>query len=105
MISHLPTEPLTYGTLSKILLDLQPSQSLVYYTGLLGRDSEIPSPEHTRVRGVQRAAMEAYERGQVTLVQRRLREGVYEYIAVRLSQPARNVARLPRLAALYGDAA
>lgn len=101
MISHLPTTPFTYGTLSQTLLDLAPGQSVIYHTGMLAKDREFPSADYLRVRETQRAAMEAYERGQVTLVQRRLKDGVYEYIAVRLAQkPARNAARLHAIAVL-----
>jgi len=97
-----PAKPLvlTYGTLSQILLDLKPGEQFTYHIGMLLADREFPAADYQRVNDVGRAAYEAYERGQVLLVQHRLGENCYQYLAIGAKKPRRHLIKAPSLASL-----
>ena len=55
----------------------------IYHRGFLARDTRRPHVENTKVRQLAEAAKVANKNGIATLTQRRLGEGVYEYLAIR----------------------
>jgi hypothetical protein len=73
---------LTYAALNELLPTMVKGQALVYHVGSLMLD-RLRGPMYATVHGVALAAYQAYERGEVTLVQRKLAPLQYEYIAIR----------------------
>jgi hypothetical protein len=63
-----------------------PGKSYVYHLGLLGADRQIPGPGRASADKSAEAAWQDYESGYVTLTQRKLSDGIYEYIAVGLEK-------------------
>lgn len=59
------------------------SRSIIYHTGLLMADRQSKDPAAPIISAVAGMALSAANRGIVTLVQRRLGEANYEYIAIR----------------------
>jgi hypothetical protein len=60
------------------LRELRRGQSMIYYTGFLTKDRGPPNDEISQIAS---AAWALFESGYITLVQRRLSENVYQYIA------------------------
>lgn len=61
-------------------------QSVVYHRGFLARDTtdmSLPRDRRWEIGATAGTAWKAYEAGQVSLVQRHLGGGVYDYIAQR----------------------
>lgn len=77
---RLPT--LTATSVTEMLSRMAPGQILIYHVGTLMYD-RIRGLEFGRVHGAAQAAWNAYVRGEVTLVQRKLAPLKYEYIAIR----------------------
>ncbi len=69
----------------------RPGAKIIYYTGhFFGGDRRI-GPDHKEVDILARAAWGALEAGRVRLVQRRIKDGVYEYLAVKRHKPFNKV--------------
>ena len=73
---------LTYASLNELLPKMEKGQALIYHLGSLMHD-RLRGPMFQTVHGVALAAWEAYERGEVYLVQRKLSALQFEYIAIR----------------------
>lgn len=81
----LSTTATNKDTFEATLRKLQCGDRIVYHTGDLMADrGEINNASTGRIRAVARAAWRAYEAGLVTLVQKRLGYGEFEYTAVKL---------------------
>lgn len=69
---------------SDFLASAQTGEAAVYHVGLLARAREYGfHPESARINAVANNVWMAHRRGQVTLTQRRISQGVCEYIATR----------------------
>ncbi len=77
---------LTYDTVTDALQRLKPGRALLYHTGSLMHDRK-EGPAYHEVHGAAHAAYVAYTRGEVTLIQRKLKPLVFEYLAVRMAPP------------------
>lgn len=73
---------LTAAALDELLPKMEVGQAIVYHTGSLMYD-KLRGAQFQTVFGVAKTMWDAYERGQVTLVQRKLGPLVYEYIAIK----------------------
>lgn len=73
---------LTYATTQAHILGMEKGQTLIYHVGLLMNDRQA-GPCFQTIHGVALAAWEAYEQGKVTLVQRKVDIGHYQYMAIR----------------------
>lgn len=85
------------------LIDAEPGAATAYYRGSLSHDrcesTKVHSPENRRrLIAIAKRALAAEESGSVHLVQRRLGEADFIYIAVRAAQ------RLPRASFVAPDA-
>lgn len=79
----------TAAALAELIPQMSPGQSVVYHTGSLMFD-KLRGAHFQTVFGVAKIAWDAYEKGEVTLVQHKLAPLVYEYIAIkRKALPAR----------------
>lgn len=80
--------PLSGASAERLLLKLVPGQALVYHVGYLPRDRER-GPFFQQIHGLGTAMYNAHERGEVTLVQHKLKPFQYEYIAIKRDRTAR----------------
>ena len=75
------------------ILDKNPGEMVVYHRGLIGKDrgTGIPASrrtaQHDAVSQTAAIAWSLYTAGKVYLFQRRVSEGVCDYLAVRASTP------------------
>ena len=75
------------------IIDKKPGEAIVYHRGLLGKDrgTGIPSSartsKHDAVNQTATIAWSLYTAGKVHLFQRRVSEGVCDYLAVRKPTP------------------
>lgn len=83
MNAPLKSSMFTFATLNDLLPAMEKGQRLVYHVGSLMFD-RLRGPMYATVHGVALAAYQAYERGEVTLVQRKIAPLQYEYIAIRI---------------------
>lgn len=91
MNAPLKLAALTYASLNELLPKLSEGQLLIYHVGSLMFD-RLRGPMFQTVHGVALAAYQAYERGEVTLVQHKIAPLTYEYIAVK--KGPRNAAKV-----------
>lgn len=73
---------MTYIGMNEWIANMLPGHKLVYHVGSLMHDRQSGLHFQT-VHGVALAASEAYDRGEVTLVQRKLAPLKFEYIAIK----------------------
>jgi hypothetical protein len=73
---------MTCAAINALLPTMLPGEALIYHVGSLMHD-RVRGLEFGRVHGAAQAAWDAYERGEVTLVQRRIAPLKFEYIAIR----------------------
>jgi hypothetical protein len=70
------------------LMRLPLGESLTYAIGNVARDAEPKKgAENNDLAALRDAVWERYENGKIVLTQRKLKDGVYEYRAVRVNWP------------------
>lgn len=69
-------------TLRRWIRSARSGEQLMYHRGLLMQDRQDASAPHN-YNGIGVVLWQAYQRGQVTLAQRRVSEGCYEYLAIK----------------------
>lgn len=85
---------LTCASVNELLPKLTVGQALVYHVGSLMHD-RVVGPKFATVHGVATAVYDAFERGEVTLVQRKLKQPfTYEYIAIKRAVDAKAKPKL-----------
>lgn len=82
MNAPLKITALTYASTQEHILTMEKGQTLIYHVGLLMHDRQA-GPCFQTIHGVALAAWEAFEQGKVTLVQRKMGIGHYQYLAIR----------------------
>lgn len=73
---------LTYAKVNELIPAMEKGQALIYHYGSLMHDRKI-GPMFATVHGCALAAFEAYQRGEVTLVQHKVAPLQFEYLAIR----------------------
>lgn len=73
---------LTYASIKELLPKMAKGQMLIYHIGSLMHD-RLRGPMFQTVHGVALAAYEAYQAGEVTLVQHKVAPLQFEYIAIK----------------------
>lgn len=81
---------ITCAALNEMLPTMPVGARLIYHIGSLMYD-RLRGPTFGVVHGAAQAAWDAYERGEVTLVQRKIAPLVYEYILIRRQSKAQPV--------------
>lgn len=73
---------LTYASINELLPKMEKGDSLIYHIGSLMHD-RLRGPMFQTVHGIALAAYQAYERGEVYLVQHKIAPLQYEYIVIK----------------------
>lgn len=81
---------LTHASVNELIAKMEPGQMLIYHVGSLMHD-RLRGLHFQTVHGVALAAYEAYERGEVTLVQHKIAPLTFEYIAIKAPRNAAKV--------------
>ena len=83
---------LTAAAINELIPTMEVGQAIVYHVGSLMHD-RLRGPAFQTVHGAAQAAWDAYERGEVTLVQRKLAPLTFEYIAIKRPSAAKVLGR------------
>lgn len=82
----------TFASFNDLVPRMTVGQKIIYHVGSLMYD-RLRGPSFQTAHGCALAAYQAYERGEVTLVQRKIGLFTFEYIAIKLAKKSpRNAA-------------